>query len=279
MRNGQAERLRRLEVDDQLELRRLLDGKVSRLRPLQDLVRVSGGAAEHVRTVYPIHRKTARVRELPQVKYRRQAALDRKIRNPFEIRHEHRVWHDGQSASARPGCLFERLREIGGAPYLERMKLDSELPCWELDFFPTECGAAVLWIPEHSHAGELGNNFPEELQPFSNQLRDDLGQPRDVATGPRQALNKPSSNRVTGRRHNDRDYPGSVFCGHSIARNGSDDEVNLETDQIGCEVRKAIVSPLRIPVLDADVLSLNPSEVTQTLPECLVPEAGLGRRE
>jgi hypothetical protein len=60
--------------------------------------------------------------------------------------------------------------------------------------------------------------------------------------------------------------------------NGSDDDVNLETDKIGCEVREAIVSALRIAVLDADVLSFNPSEVAETEPECLVPERGIGRR-
>ena len=58
-----------------------------------------------------------------------------------------------------------------------------------------------------------------------------------------------------------------------------DDDVNLETDEIGCEVREAIAPALRIAVLDADVLALEPSEVAQALPECLVPERGIGRRE
>ena len=44
----------------------------------------------------------------------------------------------------------------------------------------------------------------------------------------------------------------------------SDDNVNLETDEIGREVREAIVSTLRIAVLDADVLSLDPSAVAET---------------
>jgi hypothetical protein len=35
-RDGEAERLRGLQVDDQLELRRLLDGKIGRLGALQD---------------------------------------------------------------------------------------------------------------------------------------------------------------------------------------------------------------------------------------------------
>jgi hypothetical protein len=106
-----------------------------------------------------------------------------------------------------------------------------------------------------------------------------LGQPRDAAAGPRQALNKPTRNRVTRSRHNDRDCPGSVFGNQSIGGKASDDDVNLETDKIGGEVREAIASTLRIAVLDADILSFNPSEVAETLPEGLVPERGIGRRE
>jgi len=48
--------------------------------------------------------------------------------------------------------------------------------------------------------------------------------------------------------------------------------------EIGCEVREAIVSALRIAVLEADVLALGPSEVAETYPECLVRERGIGRR-
>jgi hypothetical protein len=50
----------------------------------------------------------------------------------------------------------------------------------------------------------------------------------------------------------------------SIGKSGSNDDVKLETDEIGCEVREANDSTLRIAVLDADVLALDPSEVAET---------------
>ncbi len=159
-----------------------------------------------------------------------------------------------------------------------RMKLDSQLPCRELKFFPTECRAWALWIPEHSNTGELGKHFLEQLQPFSVQLLGHLGQPRDVAAGPRQALSQPQRNRVTRCRHNDRDCPGSSLGSQSIGSTGCDDHVDLETDEIGCEVREAIVFTLRIAVLDVDVLALDPAVVSETEPECLVPGRGDGRR-
>src|SRR6266446_2645832 len=50
----QAERLGGLEVDHQLELRRLLDGEVAGLGALENLIHVVGGAAVHVLRVGPV---------------------------------------------------------------------------------------------------------------------------------------------------------------------------------------------------------------------------------
>ena len=45
MRHGEAERLGGLEVDDQLELGRLLDRQIGRLGALEDLSGVNAGLA------------------------------------------------------------------------------------------------------------------------------------------------------------------------------------------------------------------------------------------
>ena len=44
LRDRQAERLRGLEVDDQLEFRRLLDGEIGRLAAFEDSVNVVGSS-------------------------------------------------------------------------------------------------------------------------------------------------------------------------------------------------------------------------------------------
>jgi hypothetical protein len=70
-----------------------------------------------------------------------------------------------------------------------------------------------------------------------------------------------------------------VFGRQRIGSHGRDDDVHVETDEIGREARQAIAAPLRIAVLEADVLPLDPSEVTETLPECFMPARGIGRRK
>src|SRR5262245_7068471 len=62
----QAERLGGLEVDDQLELRGLLDGEVAGLRTLEDAVDVGGRAAELVGKVRAIRHQAAGHRVLAE---------------------------------------------------------------------------------------------------------------------------------------------------------------------------------------------------------------------
>jgi hypothetical protein len=48
-----------------------------------------------------------------------------------------------------------------------------------------------------------------------------------------------------------------------------DNDIRIETDELGGERRKAVSLTLRVPVLDADVLSFNPAQAPETLPECI----------
>src|SRR5688500_12818994 len=80
-RDGDAERLCGLQVDRQLELGGLLDGKVGRLRALEDPVDIARSASEQVG-------KTRRVRDEPPgfdektlLEKAREPALQRELRN------------------------------------------------------------------------------------------------------------------------------------------------------------------------------------------------------
>ena len=43
------------------------------------------------------------------------------------------------------------------------------------------------------------------------------------------------------------------------------DDVHLEPDQLGCEIRQPVESTLRPSILDNDILALDPSEFAQSL--------------
>src|SRR6185503_8700367 len=71
----QSERLRGLEVDDQFELRRLLDWEVGGLGVLQDLVDVGRGLAKLLGSIGPIRHEKARFNLFHSVCHRRETVL------------------------------------------------------------------------------------------------------------------------------------------------------------------------------------------------------------
>src|SRR5918995_2589266 len=75
-----SERFRHPEVDDELELGRLLDGKVSWFRALEDLVDVGGRAPIVVGEAGPVCQEAARLRELAPRVHGRYAMLGGQLR-------------------------------------------------------------------------------------------------------------------------------------------------------------------------------------------------------
>src|SRR5229473_5127820 len=83
-RHLQADCLRGLEVDDQLELGRLLNWKIRGFDALEDLVDVAGGSAKQVYEICPVGYEAARYDIFPKSK-RWQPADGGKVHNAFSI--------------------------------------------------------------------------------------------------------------------------------------------------------------------------------------------------
>src|SRR5215475_12198509 len=74
-RHSETERLGNLDINDQLELSRLLDGEVGRLSTLQDLVHEGGKPPEEIDDARPVRHQAPRIRVLTKgVHGRRQVA-------------------------------------------------------------------------------------------------------------------------------------------------------------------------------------------------------------
>jgi len=73
-------------------------------------------------------------------------------------------------------------------------------------------------------------------------------------------------NRIGSVRHDDRNDSCQGLGSLGGGRAGHDEEVDLETDQLGCELGEIFVPPGRhMAFLDEDRLALNISDVLQTL--------------
>src|SRR5262249_31919313 len=97
-RDGEAERLGGLEVDDKFERGRLLHWEVARLGALEDLVDIGRGAAEVVTLNDPIRQKTTRFGVLPLSAVHWHATLCGEVDDPSALDEEHRATEDKEGA-------------------------------------------------------------------------------------------------------------------------------------------------------------------------------------
>src|SRR5262249_683429 len=84
-RNGKAEGLGGLEVDDQLELPGLLHGKIGRLRPLENFVHIDSNVSDQVNTTRGIRHQAPGFRIQAVPVYGGQAVPRRKACDPFSL--------------------------------------------------------------------------------------------------------------------------------------------------------------------------------------------------
>src|SRR5262249_10089101 len=72
LRDRQSEGLRSLEVNHQLELRRLLDGQIAGLRALEDFVHVGGGTPKEIAEIRAVAHEAASLHMVSPREKRRQ---------------------------------------------------------------------------------------------------------------------------------------------------------------------------------------------------------------
>src|SRR5262245_27767602 len=125
-RHRQAEGLGGLQVDDQLELGRLFDGKVSGVGTSQNLVRLNGTAAEEIREIGPIGHEAACLGSLPECEYCGQPTREREIDDALMLTIEHWARQDDERAGMISRHRGECSLEVVGAPCLQPLQLHAQ---------------------------------------------------------------------------------------------------------------------------------------------------------
>jgi len=94
-----------------------------------------------------------------------------------------------------------------------------------------------------------------------------LGQAGDVSTRAREALDEPVSNGIPDGNHHDGGRLGGMLGCHCRWCACSDDDMHVEPHQLCGEIGRAILAVVREPTVDGDILSFDPAEFLQPLPE------------
>src|SRR6202022_5084122 len=150
----QAECLRGLEVDDQLEPGRLLNWKIRGLDALGDLVDVAGGSAKQVCEICSVGHEAARYDLFPISIKRWQPADGGKVHNAFSIGAGERVLDRDKCVGVLLSGLFEGILKGVGAAHLQGLNLDPQRPARCLGLLVDERRVGIGRIPKHCYATE-----------------------------------------------------------------------------------------------------------------------------
>jgi len=167
--HGEAERLDGLEVDDEVELRRLLDGQLRWSGPFQDAIHVGGGAAQALGHAWPIRHEAARVGKLPLREHRGQAVLGGQGHHPGAVIPQHGIRQRDESLSPRRGQGRKEAVQRVGMRDFQRIQLDAQAVRGGLEFAPLGRGGEIAGTPEDGDARDLGQGCLEEFEPFAAQ--------------------------------------------------------------------------------------------------------------
>jgi hypothetical protein len=188
--NFEAERLGGRQIDDQIELGRLLDRDVSRLRPTQNLVDEVGDAPELVREVWAIRHQTARLNVLPSALHRRQSRAHRQDVDAGPIGVHERVGTKIKCIRAvlerlEGGCDVLRSPDFGCSD----LKAERAGRCLDLAYFQHRGG--IAHISHDRQPAKTGYGLAQQFEFLASSIRILVRQTGDVAARSRQNATKP----------------------------------------------------------------------------------------
>src|SRR5512144_684366 len=112
-------------------------------------------------------------------------------------------------------------------------------------------------MPQDRDEGDPRQTFPEQLQVLGYQLRTQEGGPREIPTGSGEAGHEAVSDRVAHGGRDDGDRLGRLPRGAGSRGGPGDDEIDLETHELGRQIRETLHVSVRRAVFDQDVATFD----------------------
>jgi hypothetical protein len=179
-----AERLRGLEIDHQLELGRLLHRQLVRLGALEHLARHDAGLAHDVGDVGAVAQQTALGRELTQRPDNRYASLGSERRHPLHLRVIESIDRDYEDTDP---ALFKRGKRLFDLGLIARGEHFEPLPdaagggLRVLALGPAE---GIGRVDQDADWSIVAQKLAHQLQPFGRERTGNAGDAGHVAARP-----------------------------------------------------------------------------------------------
>src|SRR5262249_44173851 len=151
--DGDAKRLCRSKIDDQLKLGRLLDRQVARFGALQDLDDIAGRSTEQIAEIRPIGHECACVGEVPHPEYHWEPGLRRQLEERRSMSSEEGILDHVQRLGLCPADSREGWTELLSRSHTEELELDRQRGRRRLEFLDHLQVVWRGWIPEDCDPG------------------------------------------------------------------------------------------------------------------------------
>jgi hypothetical protein len=142
--------------------------------------------------------------------------------------------------------------------------LDAERMGRALDLVQFPHGRWIVAIRQDRQSAKAGDDLAQEFEALARKSGRRERQAGDVAARPRQTGDEATAKRVRHCREHDRDDRGRLFrCERRRSRRHND--IDLEPDKLGGDVRETLGASLRPTNLNRDGASLDPAKFAQSL--------------
>ena len=173
-----------------------------------------------------------------------------------------------ERASTRVSRSLERALDLAGElSNVEREQLPPPRPSGRLSRLPGRAASGTQPIPEDCQWRRTWSELLEQLEPLPGRLRQLKAQPREVPAWACEALDKSLADGVRGANHHNGDRRGRLLERREHG-SGTDDDIYLETDKLGCEVVEALDLALAPTGFGHEVLPIHVAELAQSIEEC-----------
>src|SRR5262249_26716368 len=244
----------------------LFDRDVGRLGPTQNLVDDVGHAPELVRNVWSIGQQTARFNVLPKAMHRRQSRAHSQDVDASPIGIHERVRTKVKCIRALPECLERRCDVLRWSDFgCNGLQAELAGRCLGLAHF--QYGGGIADIGHDRQPAKIGDDLAQEFESLAGSIRYLVRQTGDVAARSRQTRDQAGPDRIVYRREREWHDRCRLLCREDLWGSRRDKDIDLEPDELGRDLSKALVASFPPAILDRDIATVDPAKFAQSLHE------------
>src|SRR5882757_6085933 len=249
-----------LQIDDQFEPSRLLDGQLGRFASFENFRDIVSRYQHHVRKVGTIGDETARVDTFAERMQDWELLSARKFGQELRVGNRALLGQDDEAIGAIGREGGKGTLDVFGRAELNGLGVETQL-FRELDSARRLGGLTdVLRVVKDHEAGRGRQELAEHRQALRQELGGDASHAREIAAWTREALDEAGGDGIAGD-HDDRNGARSVLGGHDRLVADSHDDIHFRINEFAGEARELSRTSSGKAVFHRDLLAFGISEL------------------